>query len=259
MGILFAFLLIAHMLGDFTLQPSGLAEAKKKNTSWLLLHVGIYAACILITLLLCVKVNAVLLPFLVLTFSHLVIDIIRARVIKLGPEEHRKELGLFFMDQIFHIVTIVTVLFLFSLPMQIGGILGDLVEKYSYKQVKVIALIAMVYLFVLNPCAVAVKKVLNSVMNGKDLYINGKDCEGGGTKENGIDKCGYFIGIFERLITVTLVLLGQFGALGFVITAKSLARFKQLEVQGFAEKYLVGTLLSVTLALLFTLFIKIFF
>ena len=44
--------------------------------------------------------------------------------------------------------------------------------------------------------------------------------------------------------------MGQLGAIGFVLAAKSLARFKQLDDRDFAEKYLVGTLLSVLIALL---------
>ena len=43
--------------------------------------------------------------------------------------------------------------------------------------------------------------------------------------------------------------MGQYGAIGFVLTAKSLARFNQLNDQSFAEKYLVGTLLSSFLAI----------
>jgi hypothetical protein len=46
-----------------------------------------------------------------------------------------------------------------------------------------------------------------------------------------------------------LGLNGQLGAIGFVLAAKSLARFNQLNDKSFAEKYLVGTLLSVVIAL----------
>ena len=46
-----------------------------------------------------------------------------------------------------------------------------------------------------------------------------------------------------------LVLAGQAAAIGFVIAAKTLARFRQLDDRHFAEYYLVGTLASVTLAL----------
>jgi hypothetical protein len=61
---------------------------------------------------------------------------------------------------------------------------------------------------------------------------------------------GRAIGALERAIGLTLVLLGQFGALGLIIAAKSLARFKALEDREFAEYFLVGTLSSLLVALL---------
>ena len=45
------------------------------------------------------------------------------------------------------------------------------------------------------------------------------------------------------------VLTGAEAAVGFVIAAKTLARFKQLDDRGFAEYYLLGTLASVSVAL----------
>ena len=61
---------------------------------------------------------------------------------------------------------------------------------------------------------------------------------------------GRAIGVLERAIALTLVLLGQYGALGLVVAAKSLARFKALEDRDFAEYFLIGTLASLLIALL---------
>jgi hypothetical protein len=60
---------------------------------------------------------------------------------------------------------------------------------------------------------------------------------------------GRTIGALERAITLTLVLLGQYGALGLIVAAKSVARFKALEDREFAEYFLIGTLASLLLAL----------
>ena len=49
---------------------------------------------------------------------------------------------------------------------------------------------------------------------------------------------------------LTLVLLGQYGALGLLIAAKALARFRALEDRDFAEYFLIGTLASLRHALL---------
>ncbi|MGB4129536.1 MAG: hypothetical protein WBK59_01135 [Acholeplasmatales bacterium] len=63
---------------------------------------------------------------------------------------------------------------------------------------------------------------------------------------------GSIIGVLERFIIVLLSLLNLWSSIALVFTAKSIARFKQLEDKGFAQKYLIGTLLSlgITLALL---------
>lgn len=59
---------------------------------------------------------------------------------------------------------------------------------------------------------------------------------------------GQAIGMLERALLLTLVLLDQWGALGFVLAAKSIARFKDLDERDMSEYYLVGTLLSTALA-----------
>jgi hypothetical protein len=66
-----------------------------------------------------------------------------------------------------------------------------------------------------------------------------------------VEGAGSWIGILERTIAVLSISQGQFSALGFVMAAKSLARFKLLsEDQSFAEYYLIGTLYSILFALL---------
>lgn len=60
---------------------------------------------------------------------------------------------------------------------------------------------------------------------------------------------GRIIGILERLIIFFFVAIGQFAAVGFVIAAKSIVRYKELEDRNFAEYVLIGTLLSSLLAI----------
>jgi hypothetical protein len=56
---------------------------------------------------------------------------------------------------------------------------------------------------------------------------------------------GLVIGVLERLLIVALVLGHAEAAIGLVVAAKTLARFKQLDDRSFAEYYLLGTLASV--------------
>lgn len=63
------------------------------------------------------------------------------------------------------------------------------------------------------------------------------------------ENVGEWIGVLERLITLTFVLTGSFTALAFALTAKSIARFKELEDKEFSEYYLLGTSASLLVAM----------
>ena len=70
-----------------------------------------------------------------------------------------------------------------------------------------------------------------------------------GGEADGEPGAGRVIGIMERLIITTLVWKGEWGAVGLVLTAKSVARFKKLEDKDFAEAYLIGTMGSLIVAM----------
>lgn len=63
-----------------------------------------------------------------------------------------------------------------------------------------------------------------------------------------IAQAGVYIGLLERFLTLVFLLGGQYSAVGFIFAAKSIARYRELENRDFAEYYLVGTLLSLSLA-----------
>ncbi|MFN8521121.1 MAG: DUF3307 domain-containing protein [Chloroflexota bacterium] len=68
-----------------------------------------------------------------------------------------------------------------------------------------------------------------------------------------VARVGATIGVIERLLIAALVLSGGVAAVGLVIAAKTIARFRQLEDRLFAEYYLLGTLGSVALAVITSL------
>lgn len=70
----------------------------------------------------------------------------------------------------------------------------------------------------------------------------------------GIPGGGASVGAVERVLTLTFVLLGQYEALALILAAKSIARFEELKTREFAEYYLIGTLSSITFAMLVGIF-----
>ncbi len=61
---------------------------------------------------------------------------------------------------------------------------------------------------------------------------------------------GRLIGNIERLLLASMVAVGKYEALAFLIAAKGLIRSKQLEDHKYAEYFLIGTLISTTVAVI---------
>jgi hypothetical protein len=73
-------------------------------------------------------------------------------------------------------------------------------------------------------------------------------------------KAGRWIGVIERMLVFTFVLIHQWAAVGFLMAAKSVFRFGDLREgkdKGHTEYVLIGTLLSFALALATALIIQI--
>jgi hypothetical protein len=67
---------------------------------------------------------------------------------------------------------------------------------------------------------------------------------------------GRIIGLLERITLFVLISLNQFGAIGFVVAGKALARFQSLDNRDFAEYFLIGTFASLVTAGTIALFIQ---
>jgi hypothetical protein len=67
-----------------------------------------------------------------------------------------------------------------------------------------------------------------------------------------------WIGIFERVLIIIFITTGQFSSIGFLIAAKSVFRFNDTREDGNkkAEFFLLGTLISFTLAIIVGLLIN---
>ena len=99
--------------------------------------------------------------------------------------------------------------------------------------------------------------ILNLENFTSQLYIDLKDCEHFKTFI-------LYITVFSIILDPASVLIRKLFIsispktypIGFVLTAKSIARFKQMEDKNFAEKYLIGTLTSFLIVLITVLILK---
>lgn len=95
------------------------------------------------------------------------------------------------------------------------------------------------------------KKAMQSLKNGS------KTSGAGAAREGEEENAGEWIGALERIITLTFVLTSSFTAIAFALTAKSIARFNELEDKSFAEYYLLGTSSSIAVAMIAGMLVKI--
>ncbi|MCK4397818.1 MAG: hypothetical protein KAV25_02370 [Methanophagales archaeon] len=76
---------------------------------------------------------------------------------------------------------------------------------------------------------------------------------------SGLRGAGMAIGIAERIMVLTFVLVDQYTAITVIFAAKSIARFNELKDRKMAEYYLIGTLASITFALLVGIVVRAIF
>ena len=130
------------------------------------------------------------------------------------------------------------------------------------QKAKLILVIITAYLFMIDGGTSIVRGILGKFQGLYRKAMQRLNAAEKGTPASGEteDNVGEWIGILERIITLTLVLTGNITAIAFVLTAKSIARFKELEQsRDFAEYYLLGTSGSIIVALGAGILVRIIF
>ncbi len=105
----------------------------------------------------------------------------------------------------------------------------------------------LIYLLVLQPASFLIGLLLDNV------------CPRNAAGSGGLQAAGHFIGMLERVIIVSLVLVNELAAVGFLLAAKSIFRFGDLQNRQqlqLTEYVLLGTLLSCGLSLLAGLLLR---
>jgi hypothetical protein len=239
----------SHILGDFLLQPKSIALNKKKI--WVqILHSVILAA---VGYLLCGVWNNWLIP-LAIFISHFIVDYAKTQLKTYlnkkneinKPEKTRSKVNdptldpawVFILDQFLHflILAILAVYFfpLFSHNFYWVSIWGN----------QFLGILILLSGFVLTVFC-------NSYLIGFIMHSFPLDR----TTDQGFSNGGKVIGLLERAIIFLLLLIGEPGGIGFLIAAKTLFRFGEIQKKNNrkeVEYILIGTLLSFAMAIAVT-------
>lgn len=230
--LIFTFL-IGHFLGDYYFQTDASVENQTRAT--IVQHGLIYTIVQLLVILPFFN-WAVFIAALIISVTHFVIDYVKFVYKERHKITYERSVIIYIIDQIVHLGIIF-----------ISGVLLKLnhfsIEYHSNLQEMLLELQIntewmlswiLILLIIYKPASITIRIVLDHF----EPHHKQKE-------DFGIPNAGALIGIFERLFILMMLYVGQYTAIGFVLTAKSVARYNKIsEDPQFAEYYLLGTLLS---------------
>jgi len=244
--LFFLIFFISHLLGDFFFQSEKLAQKKSEKYKFLLLHSLLYLAIIVICIL----------PFwslplffatIILAASHYIIDNLKFALSK----KYGDHKTLYFIDQLLHI----TCIFIASICLAQAGYDVNVLPVITEALTPVIPDYEAMLMWI-GLTLLLIKPANITIMQFTRKYRPMKaNTEGSDSVDEDVsinnDNAGALIGSLERLLIALLISVGQYAAIGLVLTAKSVARYNKIaEDKKFAEYYLLGTLTSTLYAVL---------
>ncbi|QDP86357.1 DUF3307 domain-containing protein [Chryseobacterium sp. SNU WT5] len=233
--MIFTSLILAHLLGDFILQPNSWVadkEKKKGGSIYLYLHVALHMALVLIFLW---DLNLWWIA-LIIGSTHLIID--WAKLYFQNPKTTRTW---FFVDQAAHILVIIA----------LSMIYFPYFKWEDFFNADSLQLITAV-VFLTVPSSILIKTVIS--------FWTPVTVDHSKLQTESLVNAGKYIGILERLLVFVFILVNHWEGVGFMIAAKSVFRFSDLaeaKQRKLTEYVLIGTLLSFGIAVLTGIFVKI--
>ncbi len=232
--------LLGHVIGDFYFQTQAIAERKQEDIKAAFGHCLLYWIAMLIIsiplFLACPAAGAI--AFAAAGLAHFVIDLIKHAAARKNPDSF----AVFIADQALHIAVIIAGSYALQQLIPADGISGLFAGlNISYlTTVKLLIVLALAG----RPANIAFKKLLKAA-KAEDRLADAA---------SGLKNAGAVIGTLERIIVCVMFFLGEYASIAIVLTAKSIARYNRLKTEPkFAEYYLIGTLSSITYAILISM------
>jgi hypothetical protein len=166
--------------------------------------------------------------------AHLLIDVLKQRLVK--SRGLADSAAVFVGDQAMHLLTIGAVAW-FLAPENWAGLRAQF--TWSAATGERVLEAGIVYVAVVFAGGYAIRYLTRNLSAGIETA--------GETSEE--LNAGMYIGWLERFLVITAILVQSPSLVGLILTGKSIARFPELK-ERFAEYFLIGTFLSVALAVL---------
>jgi hypothetical protein len=238
MQITFMALLLAHLLGDFLLQPKWIIRNKDKSFWPLICHGITHGIIAWICLLVFAQVTflSILSQVVVIGYVavHLLIDNIKFRLI--ARHNLLDNWKTFLFDQSLHLIILAITAFIIT-----GSHLAEFIQS--------IRLSALVKTYILEVVIIYVAVVFGGGYLIRYLTKGlAKDIVDEASAH--LENAGLYVGWIERLLVITAIAMQSPALVGLILTGKSIVRFPEFKEARFAEYFLIGTLLSISLSVL---------
>ncbi len=217
-------------------------KKKQEHNRFLFYSDLIYASTMMLATLLIGDIIIIIIFPILFFVSHGLINLGRRTLEKKFPSGKVRFVG-FVIGQALHVLPVfmLTESISPSDSSRLGEILYEaLAGALAPLSVDYFLRILLAYVVVLSPASVFIKHFF--------VMFSEKSAEEEDT--------AVLIGKLERLLILTLGLMGLYTAIALVFIAKTIALFKQLAERRVAERYLVGTLLSFLIAILSLVFVN---
>lgn len=281
-------LLLAHLIADFWLQTDLMVKNKMKHLKKHMLH-HLLTTGLALTIIWGVHyhftniIGYLVFPIITICVTHFIIDVLKIKLldtIKPIGTDSLKKLGFFLLDQLLHVAMILLSCIVFF-DVEATTMLTRLLENdgtSSFGVVNMLLFIIIIFILATSVSGHVIKLLVGSLpsdlanfegeftFNNKLLEVNARNKpkrESNFTEEyhyfsysNPLHSRGRVIGYIERLLVISLTVVGAYPSIAFIIAAKSIARFKQLDDRNWAEYFLLGTLSSIFLGLLLGILVK---
>lgn len=234
---------IAHLLTDFVLQTRGIVEQKRRGKlAGYLLHGLTHYFSAIFMLGFFVKGSALSLRthivLILLTLVHLAIDFAKTR---LTTAKILNDGSLAYLsDQLLHLLTVALAAWLLTPGVPFAQLLG-LAGGLRSMQTKWLAAPA-IYILTVFGGGYLIRYATRTMAEDLKHEISGKSGQQ-------LQNAGLYIGWLERFLVMTALLLQSPMTIGLIFAAKSIARYPEFKSERFAEYFLIGTLLSISLAI----------